>query len=1843
MTLSCTGLRVKGSASRRSGKDVALDAGPVRLGVGNGVPKDFANVVILATNSLFFKGGNQPPLGTVVESGDVIANNESPGPTLEKNFEIGIDKNSKIVPGGTFIVGRLNTEIIAKVVANRLRLKTDAVIGGNAFFNEINIGSGGTIGGDELPIPGLPFFPTLPDFRSGTPSSDPADDVVLGNGATELGLVAGNYRDLVMGKDATVVFTGGIYSFRSISTLNNVKLHFSAPSEVRVAEKVFVDKNSFVGPDPSSVSCPAASVCVSASRIIFFVEGINGSQGGLTQKPPAVEFGNMTVLEANVYAPNGRILLKDNVDATGAFVASDVQTTVRVKIRLNSFFNEAPEPVDDSASVLEGGTVTVLDPSGTSVLANDDDPNKDDTLTVTTTAVSGPTHASVFALNSDGTFSYTHDGTENFDDVFTYEVCDDGNPVKCSPADVTIDITPVNDPSTLDAILDPTAILEDAGEQTVNLSGITQGGDGAGGNETLPSLQFPLTVTATSSNTGLIDPTVSYSSPNTIGTLSYTPVTDQSGSALITVTVKDSGGTADFGVDTFQRTFTVEVTAVNDAPTLDPISNPPAILEGAGQQIINLSGITQGGGNETLPSPQFPLTVTATSSNTGLIDPTVSYSLPNTIGTLSYTPVTDQSGSALITVTVKDSGGTADFGVDTFQRTFTVEVTAVNDTPTLDPISNPPAILEGAGQQIINLSGITQGGGNETLPSPQFPLTVTATSSNTGLIDPTVSYSSPSATGSLSYTPVADQSGSALITVTVKDSGGIADFGVDTFQRTFTVEVTAVNDAPTLDPISNPPAILEGAGQQIINLSGITQGGGNETLPSPQFPLTVTATSSNTGLIDPTVSYSSPSATGSLSYTPVADQSGSALITVTVKDSGGIADFGVDTFQRTFTVVVTPVNDAPTLDAIGNAVINEDVETQNVNLTGISAGGGETQFLTVTATSDNSTLIPNPVVTYTSPSATGSLSYTPVADQNSSAEITVTVMDDGGTPNGGDDTFQQAFTVTVLSVPDAPRAGDDGPFKLDEGGNISGNVLANDVEPDGQPLVITSTGTSGPSFGGLSLDALTGAFTYTHDGGESSGDGFTYEVCDNEGPPQCDTADVTFTITPVNDDPVALPEAVLTEGTPPLVITLTGTDPENEILTFSLDPDPTQGTLDMLMQVPPSSATVRYTATLTGDLPDSFGFRVTDPSGLFDETVVDINALDPAEDAAFTGFVVAKDIPGGFEPDLEGEQQPGTLEIELEQAVVITLVAFADVEDPDCEAIPVEPLCVPVGDFAFSIFTQPAAGTGTVTNPVPSEPTAEDLTPPLSEELFASVRTATVNFTAPASAGTTTFVYQACVDLSVPRDGDTVDTGECDEGTVTIDFAASGTNPLPGAPTAENMKVATEENTPVEINLAGESSEGSDDPCDSPSPPAACDDVGERSLASARTEHAASALGDAMPLSIHENGYTGGYHGFGTFPITVDAGWFSTTDTPPAFFWPGGTPPTDVDETFTFTTTGAACVSVTDDFLKGDQFEVFDDTGAGAVLIGTTSSVTIGGGTEIGPDAAFVDPTFSSGSFAVGAGSHSITILAVVNPFAGGGRGYIRVDSEVCPVPGKDLIVLGLDHDPEEPNSATTIDFTTVVKNIGTETAGASTLCFEIGGENCDLQSDDTLFDVPILGSSETFEVQRSQQKQVTVDTNFQNTAVADFDGDVAESNEGNNTTIDNYIVTVAVDGVFATITLLPTAGTLFVIDQTGTSPPTEIIATGAITGTTVSYVPNAGNILGDSFAYSLTNSGTGAFSDPATVDISILDVGLFCEDGRLAGTPPAGLSGSPFGLTGVSCTLDSQCCSGVCFASVCQ
>jgi len=85
---------------------------------------------------------------------------------------------------------------------------------------------------------------------------------------------------------------------------------------------------------------------------------------------------------------------------------------------------------------------------------------------------------------------------------------------------------------------------------------------------------------------------------------------------------------------------------------------------------------------------------------------------------------------------------------------------------------------------------------------------------------------------------------------------------------------------------------------------------------------------------------------------------------------------------------------------------------------------------------------------------------------------------------------------------------------------------------------------------------------------------------------------------------------------------------------------------------------------------------------------------------------------------------------------------------------------------------------------------------------------------------------------------------------------------------------------------------------------------------------------------------------------------------------------------------GGATISVTDAFLVGDRFEVFDFGSS----IGLTSVPSTSGSCGDDPVPCMADPNASSGTFFLGPGAHSITFGVVDNP-NGSGAQYFRVDS----------------------------------------------------------------------------------------------------------------------------------------------------------------------------------------------------------------------------------------------------------
>ena len=97
----------------------------------------------------------------------------------------------------------------------------------------------------------------------------------------------------------------------------------------------------------------------------------------------------------------------------------------------SSVTNSPPTAVNQTYSVNRAATLSVNEPG---VLENSTDPENDD---LSAQVVSDPTHGSL-TLNSDGSFSYVHDGNSSEDDSFTYKASDGEN--DSNLATVTIDV-----------------------------------------------------------------------------------------------------------------------------------------------------------------------------------------------------------------------------------------------------------------------------------------------------------------------------------------------------------------------------------------------------------------------------------------------------------------------------------------------------------------------------------------------------------------------------------------------------------------------------------------------------------------------------------------------------------------------------------------------------------------------------------------------------------------------------------------------------------------------------------------------------------------------------------------------------------------------------------------------------------------------------------------------------------------------------------------------------------------------------------------------------------------------------------------------------------------------------------------------------------------------------------------------------------------------------------------------------------------------------------------------------------------------------------------------------------
>lgn len=492
------------------------------------------------------------------------------------------------------------------------------------------------------------------------------------------------------------------------------------------------------------------------------------------------------------------------------------------------------------------------------------------------------------------------------------------------------------------------------------------------------------------------------------GAFTYVPDPNYSGTDTFVYQVSDDGGSANGGNDTGNNaTVTITVIPVNDAPSLTLLGAHPSVPENAGPQTLpGWAALSPGPPDEAAQT----MTVLISNSNPALfaVQPGL-----DTTGTLTFTPAVNISGQATVTVHVHDDGGITDGGQDVSPaKTFTITVTAVNNAPSFSSGGNQ-VVLEDAGTQTVAgwATAISPGPADEAAQAVTFVVS----NDTPGLfaVQPTIT-----ATGTLTYTPAANANGQATVTVQLRDDGGTANGGQDTSAaQAFTITVSAVNDAPSFALLGTNHSVPEDAEAQSVTGWATAMSAGPPDEVAQAITFVVSNDTPGLFAVQPTIA-----PTGTLTYTPAANTNGQATVTVQLRDDGDTANGGQDTSStQTFTITVVAVNNPPSFTPGPDQTVLEDAGAQSVTgwATDISPGPPDeaAQTGTFLVSNDNNALFAVPPAI----APNGTLTYTPAANANGQASVTVQLRDNGGTAFGGQDTSPaETFTITMTAVNDAP-------------------------------------------------------------------------------------------------------------------------------------------------------------------------------------------------------------------------------------------------------------------------------------------------------------------------------------------------------------------------------------------------------------------------------------------------------------------------------------------------------------------------------------------------------------------------------------------------------------------------------------------------------------------------------------------------------------------------------------------------------------------------------------------------------------------------------------------------------
>lgn len=669
--------------------------------------------------------------------------------------------------------------------------------------------------------------------------------------------------------------------------------------------------------------------------------------------------------------------------------------------------------------------------------------------------------------------------------------------------------------------------------QSVTITPLTNDSDPDGNAMTITSASV-------TSGTG----SVSIISGNT--SLNYTAVAGNATSATISYTISDgNGGTS---------TSTITVTVNNS--TVTAVSDTASVVQGISHTLTPLANDTDSDGD--------PLTITSASTNLGSVSinsgTTLTFSSPSAgIATINYS-ITDNKGgnaSSFMTVTVGNQ-----------------------------PVANADTATVEQGQN-ITINPLT----NDT-DSDGDTLTITSASVTSG----TGSVSVLSGNTSLSYTAVAGNSGSAVVTYNIADgTGGTASS---------TVTITVTNT--TVNAVNDTATVVQGVALNITPLTNDTD--------SDSDPLTISTASTDLGSVsinagNTSLTFSSPTpGTATISYTATDGKGGSDTATVTVTVTRvPVANADTASVEQGQSVTISPLaNDS-----------DPDGDTITITAASVSSGTGSVSIL-----SGNTTL------SYTAPAGaatTETISYTISDGTGGTATANISVTVTNNTPVANADSYTVQSNGTAVTI------------------NSSVGVLINDTDPNAD--TITATIVTAPSQATSFNLNSDGSFSYQHNGSSNLSDSFTYSATDGT---YSSNGTVSLTVKKANYAPeiCTIPSRYAQVGEP-FSQTFATTDGDNNAQTITVSGNPAWLTLSTInsssskLEGTPTSSDIGTSSTITVTTTDgfdshsiTFNVTVSDDFGASNNLNIEFGGtVESAHDAVLDNFgniVIVGQVDGNF-------------------------------------------------------------------------------------------------------------------------------------------------------------------------------------------------------------------------------------------------------------------------------------------------------------------------------------------------------------------------------------------------------------------------------------------------------------------------------------------------------------------------------------------------------------------------------------------------------------------------------------